>query len=424
MILPAWIVGGLFSLWGTLCFAELATMLPQAGGIYVYLREAYGNLTAFLFGFSEFLFGRPASIGALAMFSASILLKHAPQFNTLWGQTGLALLLIVVTAGVNVRGVLWGGHVLGWTTLVKSLFIVFIAVTPFVLMGIGVDAKVEASNYSTTIVPKYDTYWQQFAVVLLAVMWAYNGWHDVGPVAEEIRDPQRNIPLAYFLGIGIIIVLYVGVNLAYHGVLTMREVADAGIETPQRAMSRFLAPLGERVVRMAHLLMDGSILCSALGAANANLLLGPRISFAMGRDGTFAKFLGDIHGDYRTPHWSIIVQGAMSCTYLVVATLMIQFLPAFKEKNPFDLLTDTIVYSASLFFMLSVLAVMLLRKRHPEWHRPYKTWGYPLTPILFLLGNGLFLVMAFQAKMSEGLLGLFLTLFGLPAYFLWNRRRT
>lgn len=100
-------------------------------------------------------------------------------------------------------------------------------------------------------------YWQQFAAVLLAVMWAYNGWHDVGPVAEEIKDPQRNIPIAYFLGIGIIIALYVGVNLAYHGVLTMREVAEAGIETPQRAMSRFLAPGGSALIRMAHLLMDG-----------------------------------------------------------------------------------------------------------------------------------------------------------------------
>lgn len=423
IILPAWIVGGLISLWGTLCFAELATMLPQAGGIYVYLREAYGNLTAFLFGFSEFLFGRPASIGALAMFSASILLKYVPDFDNLWSQTVLALLLIVVTSWVNVRGVLWGGHVLGWTTLVKSLFIVFIAMTPFVLTGIGLDTGVDSANYSTRITPKFDSYWQQFAAVLLAVMWAYNGWHDVGPVAEEIKDPQRNIPIAYFLGIGIIISLYVGVNLAYHGVLSMQEVADAGTETPQKAMARFLAPGGPGLIYLARLLMDGSILCSALGAANANLLLGPRISFAMGRDGTFAKFLGDVHGDYRTPHWSIIVQGGMSCFYLIIAALMIQYLPAFREKNPFDLLTDTIVYSASIFFMLSVLAVILLRRRHPEWNRPYRTWGYPLTPILFLVSNALFLGMAIQAKLTEGLLGLFLTLFGLPVFWIWNRRK-
>jgi len=423
IILPAWIFGGLISLWGTLCFAELATMLPHAGGIYVYLREAYGNLTAFLFGFSEFLFGRPASIGALAMFSASILLKYVPDFDNLWSQTILALFLIVVTSWVNVRGVLWGGHVLGWTTLVKSLFIVFIAMTPFVLTGIGLDAGVDSANYSTRITPKFDSYWQQFAAVLLAVMWAYNGWHDVGPVAEEIKDPQRNIPIAYFLGIGIIIALYVGVNLAYHGVLSMQEVAAAGTETPQKAMARFLAPGGPGLIYLARLLMDGSILCSALGAANANLLLGPRISFAMGRDGTFAKFLGDVHGDYRTPHWSIIVQGGMSCFYLIVAALMIQYLPAFREKNPFDLLTDTIVYSASIFFMLSVLAVVLLRRRHPEWTRPYRTWGYPLTPILFLVSNALFLGMAIQAKLTEGLLGLYLTLFGLPVYWIWNRRK-
>lgn len=305
----------------------------------------------------------------------------------------------------------------------KSLFIVFVAATPFILNGLGFDAGVNTANYATRIAPKFDSYWQQFAAVLLAVMWAYNGWHDVGPVAEEIRDPQRNIPIAYFLGIGIIIVLYVSVNLAYHGVLTMEQVASAGNEVPQAAMARFLAPGGATLIRFAHLLMDASILCSALGAANANLLLGPRISFAMGRDGTFAKFLGDVHGDYRTPHWSIIVQGMMSCVYLITAALMIRFLPAFREKNPFDLLTDTIVYSASLFFMLSVLAVMILRKRHPEWSRPYRTWGYPVTPILFLVGNGLFLVMAVQAKWEEGVLGLFLTLFGLPAYWIWNRRK-
>lgn len=422
MILPAWIVGGILSLWGTLCFAELATMLPQAGGIYVYLREAYGNLMAFLFGFSEFLFGRPASIGALAMFSASVLLKHFPAYDSLWSETFLALFLIAVTSWVNVRGVLWGGHVLGWTTLVKSLFILFVAITPFALTGLGFDTGLSLANYSTRITPRFDSYWQQFAAVLLAVMWAYNGWHDVGPVAEEIKDPQRNIPIAYFLGIGIIIALYVSINLAYHGVLTMREVAEAGNKVPQAAMARFLAPGGETLIRFAHLLMDASILCSALGAANANLLLGPRISFAMGRDGTFAKFLGDVHGAYRTPHWSIIVQGTMSGVYLIVATLMIQYLPAFQKTNPFDLLTDTIVYSASLFFMLSVLAVIILRKRHPEWPRPYRTWGYPWIPVLFLVGNALFLGMAVQAKPAEGLLGVFLTLFGLPAYWIWNRR--
>lgn len=423
IILSAWIVGGLFSLWGTLCFAELATMLPHAGGIYVYLREAYGSLMAFLFGFSEFMFGRPASIGALAMFSATILLKYLPAFDSLLYHTALALVLIIATTWINVRGVLWGGHVLGWTTLVKSMFIVFIALTPFVLTGVGLDAGVDSANYSNRITPIYSSYWEQFPVVLLAVMWAYNGWHDVGPVAEEIKDPQRNIPIAYFLGIGIIIVLYVGANLAYHGVLSMQEVADAGLEAPQRAMARFLAPGGEGLIRLARLLMDGSILCSALGAANANLMLGPRISFAMGRDGTFARFLGDVHGQYRTPHWSIIVQGATACFYLIVAALMIQYLPSFKEKNPFDLLTDTIIYSASIFFMLSVLAVIILRRQHPEWERPYRTWGYPLTPILFLVGNALFLTLAIQAKPAEGLLGLFLTLFGLPAYWIWNRRR-
>ncbi|MFO1021514.1 MAG: amino acid permease [Planctomycetales bacterium] len=420
IIISAWVVGGVLSMLGALCFAELATMLPHAGGIYVYLREAFGKPIGFLFGFNEFLFGRPASIGALAMFFVTPLLKFFPQNSQVWAQAFLAVVMIAALAWVNIRGVLWAGHVQGWTTLIKSLFLGGLALTPFVLSALGFDSGLSLAHYNSRVEPLYSDFFHQFAAVLLAVMWAYNGWHDVAPVAEEIKEPQKNIPLAFILGVGIVIALYVAANLAYHGVLTMAEIRDAKNSTPQFAIARMFRTFGSEAAHVGTLMIDAVIMCSAFGALNANLLLGPRISFAMGRDKTFINRLGNVHKDYRTPSDSILVQAGLSAILVILAAGIIEFVPVFKHKNPFDLLTDTVVYSASVFYMLGVIAVFVLRVRHPDWDRPYRTWGYPAVPALFLLGYTLFMALAVQAQPFEGLTGLILAIAGFPVYYAWQ----
>ncbi len=227
VIISVWVFGGLLCILGGLCFAELAAMYPQAGGLYVYLREAYGRPVAFLFGWTEVFFGKPASIGALSVafvgsFSLALGGIVSPTVQVL-----LAIGLIVIMAWVNIVGVLWGGRLQMVVTVVKAAFLAMVAIIPFILIPF-VSETIDVANYWTTVVPRQSGLAAQVGVVLLAVMWAYNGWHGVTPLAEEVREPHRNIPLALFWGIGILIALYIAANFAYHGVLSMSEMEAAG----------------------------------------------------------------------------------------------------------------------------------------------------------------------------------------------------
>lgn len=423
LILTAWVVGGGLCVLGGLCFAELAVMMPRAGGMYVYLRETYGRPVAFLFGWADFMFRSPASIGALSIvFVASLeeALKPTGVTFELWTEVLLALLLIFGMAWVNVIGVIWGGRVQAGTTIVKAGFLGLLALMPFLVMFIGIQ-EFNTTNYSTTIdlSQSKSTYATRFAAVMLAVMWAYNGWHGITPVAEEIREPQRNIPLALFGGIGILIVLYVAANLAYHGVLTMEEMGSAGELGAQRMIEKLFAESGYAGTAVAA--MSAVIMCSTFGAINSNLLNAPRISFAMGRDDVFFRQLGRVHSNYRTPAVAIVVQAAMSAGLVVASGLLVALVDGFKQKSIFDLLTNFVIFAASIFYMLSVLAVILLRRKHPDWDRPYKTWGYPVTPVLYLAFYVWFLFEVYRGQPFEANAGIGLILLGLPVYYAWRR---
>ena len=236
-----WLFGGVLCVLGALCFAELATMLPRAGGLYVYLREAYGQPVAFLFGWMEFLLSRPASLGALsAAFIGSLTLALDWRTSQLT-ELVLVLTLIGGVAWVNIAGVIWGGRVQMVTTLIKGTSLGLMAAAPVLLFpftGVGIDL----ANYASTAVPRYSGLASQLGAVLLAVMWAYNGWHGITPLTEEIRNPQRTIPRSLFGGIGILIVLYISANLAYHGVLTMGEMIAAGDSRCRRDAAQASGP--------------------------------------------------------------------------------------------------------------------------------------------------------------------------------------
>lgn len=437
LILAAWVVGGVLCILGALCFAELAVMLPSAGGMYVYLREAYGRPVAFLFGWSEFVFGRPASIGALSVFFVSSL-QGATGWNlSQWEGILLSFGVIVAVAWINVLGVIWGGSIQGLVTAIKAGFLALIAALPFITPLFGGEG-IDADNYRSTLTAASvestaaDTPVETessaqpasqakvFALVLLAVMWAYNGWHGITPIAEEVRDPQRNIPLALFGGIGLLILLYVGANVAYHGVLSMDEMAAEENQTRVGALmaGRLVGPIGEKLVLLSFML-------SALGAINSNLLLGPRVSFAMGRDDVFFRLLGRAHVNYRTPAAAIIVQALMGMALIVGATLLVDYVSGLRNTNVFGLLTDYVIFSGSIFYMLAVLAVLVLRVKHPDWERPYRTLGMPLTPIAYLVFYTWFLYYVFLGQPKESLIGLGLIAVGLPvylAYGAWARR--
>jgi APA family basic amino acid/polyamine antiporter len=416
LIMGVWVVGGLLCLLGALCFAELATMLPHAGGLYVYLREAYGKLTAFLFGWQEFLFNRPASTAALSMiFVGSLGIAIGIDFG-IFVTLALAAGLQVGAAGINVAGVLWGGRVQAATTIIKSGFVAFVAVLPFVLEASGRDV-IDSANFSATIAPLQSSTATQIAAVLLSVMWAYNGWHGIAPVAEEIRNPQRNIPIALFGGIGLLILLYLGANIAYHAVVPMAEMAipENQEHVAELMVKRLLGDWGGK-------LMSIGVMVSTLGAINSNLLLGPRVSFAMGRDKVFFPALGEVHATFRTPSVAILVQASMGVVLVLASAVLVEYVDYFKQKSIFGILTDCIIFVSSIFYALSVGAVIVLRRKQPDLDRPYRTLGYPFTPILYMVVYAWFLVYVFLGNPAEALIGFGLIAAGVPVFYWWNRK--
>ena len=427
LIITAWITGGCLCILGGLCFAELAVMLPRAGGMYVYLREAYGRETSFLFGWSEFLFRQPASVGALAVaFVTAFGLAVGHKFTLVPGLL-LALSLIVGMAWVNIIGTICGGRVQAGTTLIKAGFLALIAILPFAVMLFGFDGF-DTSNYITEFAAKGGesrTLSMKFAAVMLAVMWAYNGWHGITPVAEEIRDPQRNIPRALFGGIGVLIVLYLGANFAYHGVLTMDEMAAAGESGAQETMRKLFASSSDNAANVAVAVISAVIMISTFGAINSNMLNGPRVSFAMGRDDVFFRQLGRVHVNFRTPAIAITVQASMAALLVVASGILVTYVEGFENTSIFTMLTDYVIFSASIFYMLAVLAVIVLRVKHPEWERPYRTWGYPFVPILYLSFYAWFLYNVYLQNPFEAKSGLLLIALGLPVYYgyrAWAKR--
>ncbi len=410
LIISIWGVGALLCVLGALCIAELSVMLPRAGGLYVYLREAYGRLPAFLFGWQEIVLNRPASTGALSMicvgaFGNATGISLAP----VEAVTGASLLIAGMTA-VNVFGVIWGGRMQLVTTVIKSGFVVFVATLPFVLELGGRDV-VDASLYSLHSEPKQPGLGGQIAAVLLAVMWAYNGWHGIAPVAEEVRDPQRNIPLALFGGIGVLALLYMGANIAYHAVIPLSEMAlpENQEHVAELMVKRLLGPAGGS-------LMSVGVMLSTLGTVNSNLLISPRVGYAMGRDRVFFSRFGDVHSRFRTPVIAILVQGLLSIALVIVAAVLVASVDYFHDRSIFNLLTDCVIFVASIFYMLAVAAVVVLRRKQPNLERSYRTPFYPLVPALYLAVYAWFLFNIFFAQPVEASIGFGIIAVGVPVY--------
>lgn len=430
LIIGVWIFGGALCILGALCFAELATMLPHAGGLYVYLRHAYGNLVAFLFGWTELLFARPASIGALAVAFVGSLTLFIGWDASAFAQLTMASSLILAMAWVNIIGVLWGGRVQLFVTIIKAIFLALVALSPVLLVP-ATGWQIDATNYQTTIAPQQANLAGQIGAVLLAVMWAYNGWEGITPLAEEIRAPQRNIPLALFVGIGLLILLYVAANIAYHGVLSMAEMKAAGDHAAEHMLFKLAGKTGQNAVSLV-------IMCSTFGAINTNLLQAPRITFAMGRDGVFFRSLGVVHANYRTPVVAILVTSLMAVSLIAAVTigkfavgdtatdgidwpLQRRIVESLQNDSTFELLTNLVIFSLSVFYMLSVLALIILRIRLPRLHRPYRTWGYPVVPLVFLAVYTWFLTQVYSSSPLESRAGVGFILLGIPIYFAYGR---
>ena len=423
IVFAAWAAGGVLSLLGALTLAEIAVRLPRAGGLYVYLREAFGRPVAFLYGWSEFVFGMPASIGALAAGTVGVLAAAAGWRPDVWEGAAAAVLLIAALAAVNVAGVLWSGRTQVATTAVKCGFLVLLAALPFALSAAGHPGG-DAANLWSVVTPSAGTdagLAARFAGALLAVLWAYNGWHAVAPVAEEVREPRRNLPLALLGGTALLTAIYLATVAAYHVSLPMDAVREAGIGLPQVMVRTLLGPLGGGIGPAAAAVISAAAACSMAGSLNACLINGPRVGFAMARDGCFFRPLAAVHPRFHTPAAAIVTQATLAAVLVGVSAALVASVESFRKRDVFDLLSNYVTFAASVFLTLAVAAIFPLRRRGRA--DGYSTPLYPFVPLLFIAGSAAFVAAVLSSRPEEAATGVLLTLAGLPVYF-WLTRRT
>lgn len=396
LMLLVWVVGGFLSFLGALAFAELGAAMPEAGGMYVYLREAYGPLLSFLFGWTLFLVIDSGAIATLAVAFSANYLPYFFKMSTLASKL-VAVLFIAFLAGVNYIGVRWGANLQNLLTFIKTAAIIGISAVIFIF-GKGNTANLiepRPGKLSMSLL-------SAFGLALVATFWAYKGWESATYSAGEVKQPERNMPLGILIGLNAVIALYLLANLAYLYVLPSGVIA----RTPRvaaEAMKVAVGPAGASIISFI-------ILFSIMGAANQNLLCSPRVYFAMSRDGLFFKNIARVHPRYLTPHISILAISLWS----VVLSL----------SGTFEQLFTYVVFCQWLFFGLTGAAVFVLRKKLPDLPRPYRTWGYPLTPALFVMAAFLISLNSLIKEFWNSLAGLAIIILGVPAYFYWKRKET
>jgi len=387
-----WIVGGLIALFGALTIAELAAMFPRSGGIYVFLRETYGPSVAFLFGWTRLLVIQPSVIGAIALISAAYVNAFVPLTDT--GVRVVAASFILVLAATNYRSLGWGAWVQNASTAAKVLALLVLAGAIFIFGDPGAGAFAD----SLALTPLT---WGGFGIALLAVMWTYDGWVDATYVAEEVRDPGRTLPRALAGGVLTVIAVYLVVNAAYLMALPLERMAASELVAADAAMEIF-GPVGASLVAAL-------VILSTFGALNGVTMTGPRVFFALARDDLFFRPVGAVHPRFGTPHAAIALAAGLGIAYVSVRT--------------FEQLAEAFVLGIWPFYVLCVVAVFLLRRRLPDEERPYRTWGYPWVPLLFLLASMAMLGNALMRQPASTLLGFGIILSGFPVYWLWIRLR-
>jgi len=395
LIMSVWIFGGLLCFFGALAFGELAAMYPHAGGMYIYLREAYGSLLSFLFGWTLFLVIDSGAIATLAVAFSS---KYLPHFfpNLSFIATKLiAIGLVIFLAIVNYVGVRWGALLQNILTLIKFGAIVAICAIVFtVARGNVANWLRPAPSFSTDLIGK-------FGLALVATLWAYKGWESSTFSSGEVKNPQRNLPLGLLAGTLIIIGIYLLANLAYLYAFPSDEMARSD-RIAADVMNFAVGAWGASLISLI-------ILFSITGAANQNLLCSPRVYFAMARDGLFFRKVADVHPRFLTPHVSIIIMAIWSSILSLSGT--------------FEQLFTYVIFGQWLFFGLTVAAVIVLRHKRPDLPRPYKTWGYPVTPVFFILASLYISINTLIKEFWNSFAGLAIISLGIPAYFYWNYRR-
>jgi APA family basic amino acid/polyamine antiporter len=409
MLFVVWVVGGTLSLFGALSYAELAAALPEAGGEYVYLREAYGPLWGFLYGWTQTWVAKSGSIATLATGFFIYLTNFRPELGGVlttiplplgeggqpleirYGQI-LAMAVIGVLGFVNYFGVKVGGDLQIVVTIIKVGLIAAI-----IVIGLTY-AHGSAAHFSASTPAPGGI--MGFFAALVAALWAYDGWNNVSMVSSEIRQPQRNLPLALILGTITVIVIYLATNVAYFYVLSPSEVA-ASTRVAGEVMRRVLGDAGAGAVSIAAMI-------SILAALNGSILSGSRVPYAMARDHLFFDNVAHVHPRHRTPSVSILLLSAWAALLVL--------------SGRYDQLYTYVIFASSILYAMATASVIVLRFKRPDLYRPYRTIGYPWVPITFVLAISCLVASTLIKSPRESFMGLGLIALGLPFYFYWKRR--
>jgi basic amino acid/polyamine antiporter, APA family len=404
LVYLAWMVGGLLSLFGAMTYAELGSMMPYAGGEYVYLRGAYGDRTGFLYMWTWFAVAKPASIASvtsglartLGIFAAFHWLDTQAvggPLPVLWSQL-FAIAVTWLITGLNYLGIKKAGDF-------QVLFTALKAVLILVVVGFCFSSALGSWGNFATGLPHATGGLSGFMIALIATLWAYDGWNDLTMVAGEVKQPERNLPLALIGGLFAVGALFMATNAAIQYILPAVQIAAS--PRPAVAALRVVAgPAGAALVAAGMAL-------SIFVTLNGTVMSGARIPFAAARDGLFFSRFSAIHPRFKSPSFSLVIQGALS-------TILLLALGRFQQ------LFELAVFAEWLFYMLTATTVFIYRRRYPEMERPYRVWGYPVLPAVFVLSAAVVLYSSFAGNLQGSLIGTGLILLGLPLYE-WIRRR-
>ena len=419
MVLVVWLTAGLLSLAGTFAYSEIGAMMPEAGGDYVYLRRAYGRLVGFLYGWMAFTVARAGSQAALAVGLAIFMNVALGGVLDRWhggvflfglhlsvsGLTLVALATIWLVALINCASVSAGGRMALLLTIAKVGLLLCVGIGAFAfapgdwshLSGSGLGGTCEG------VVSSARGGVAGFGAAMLGALWAYDGWQNVAPLAGEVRNPQRNLPRAFVGGTLVVAALYLLVNVAYFYSLTPLQIASVPTSSSvaTEVLKRFLGPMAVSMTAVA-------LIISSFGSLHASALANSRIPFAMARDGLFFRALVRLSPRSNVPVRAILAQAAWASVLAL--------------SGSYDTLTDSVIFASWLFYGLTTASLFVFRKRMPDAPRPYRAFGYPVIPLIFILATAALLINTFIAAPRQALLGVAVLCAGLPFYWYWSRQ--
>ena len=428
-VILAWVAAGLLSLAGALTYAELTAMKPEAGGPYVFLRDSYGRLSSFLFGWMQLFIARTGSqAGVAVVFAIAVndylggALRRTLLETSIFGFPFeittlqiIAVMVIIIFTTLNCLSVSLSGQIATFLTFVKIALVLFVGLGAFLFVAGGsmanfslaaVGGACEGVDPRVTFGSVEYSFFAGFAAAMLGALWGYDGWDNLSFVAGEVKDPNRNIPIAIIGSVMLIILLYVGAHFAYYWVMDPTAVASVSKDSSVAMVvtSKFFG--GDHLVNVATgaavAIFTIGLMLSSLGTLHTSILSASRIPYAMAKDGLMFKPFERLSVN-KVPVNGVLFQGVWASILAL--------------SGSFDTLTDYVVFGSWIFYALITSSIFIFRKRYPNAERPYKAWGYPVVPVLFLLVAGWLLINTMVTSPERSFIGIGLILLGLPVYY-------